>query len=161
MNDNIQIALISSLAILSGALIGVIGQIIGSSINHKKEIEKLRTEFILKEKIESFKKIHKLIYEIKRRTISFLMGAEKDKELINELIFELNNEFFLFSDKKTLTEVKESVHSMQDILDNSPSIVKIKDQKLEINQEELKKIVRLISDAQIKIITAIRRELKI
>ncbi len=153
--------LIGVLGVLGGATIGVLGQIIGNLINHKKEIERIRNESILKEKIESFKKIYKISYEIKRKMIDFLMKKEEEKSYIKDLISELNNEAFLFSNIKTLKEIKESVDSMHDILDNPPKTVKIKDNKVYINQEELKKVVKQMGDIQTKIILSIKKELKI
>jgi len=139
---------------ISALIIQIAGTLFYDWRNHKRRIERIRNEFVLKEKIESFKKIHKIVGEIKRKIINFLVEKEKDKGHIKELIFKLNNEAFLFSNKKTLKEIKEGVELMHSILDNPPKI-------FENNQEEFEKLANKIADTQVKIIISIRKELNI
>ncbi|MFH1607591.1 MAG: hypothetical protein ABIA78_00480 [archaeon] len=152
----------SELLILIGALGGaLIGAVIAPILNHIYSMKRLRNEFILKEKIESFKKIYKITCEIKIRMVSFLIDAGASENSVGELFSELNNEFFLFSDKNTLKEVKEKIKSLQDLLDDPPRIVRIENKKMKIDQKKLRGVTEHIGNMNAGIIQSIRKELKI
>jgi hypothetical protein len=157
-------ALIGSIGATAGAGLGVLGQIIGNNLNHKKEIERIRIEFILKEKIEAFKRIYEITCKLKKKLPDFIIPPQKEeakKRELMDLIFQLNNESFLFLNKETLKGIREGIDFIQRLIDNPPNVLLIKDNLFYQNENEIKNLVNLISNAQIKIISSIRKELKI
>jgi hypothetical protein len=149
--------LITGIWIAGGFFIGaLIIQISGTLFSdwrtHERNIKRIRNEYVLKEKIESFKKIYKITCKIKRSITEAVL--KKEKATIQKLIFDLNDEFFLFSNKQTLIEARESTKSIQNILDNRSQIININ-----MSPEEIKRVGEEIGDSLVKIIKAIRREL--
>lgn len=148
------------LAGISGGILGIFGQIIGNKMNQKNKINSIIKEQILREKIESFKKVYSITCEIKKGLIEYITTLKKEKDPLNKLILELNNEIFLFSSKKLLKNVKEEIDSIHEIINNPPEIIEIKGKQIKI-KGDFNPLIKKIGNFQSKIIKEIKKELNI
>ncbi len=127
MAEDIFIALIGASAVLVGTLIGIVGQILGNWIDHKKRIEFLVFETFFKQKLSYLERLGLGIEKVVNREseIFFLLGNIGNKigsrTLSKAFVKSAIKKSIIATDKDKLEDFKPNGKGIY-ISDNSPII---------------------------------------